>query len=133
TYTGLLAAGSTGAQVAAILAGSDEYFQTRGGGSNDGFLSALYQDALRRQVDASGQASFTQLLQAGASRIDVALSVLNSLESHQDLVAGFYQQFLHRAADPAGLTVYVSALQGGARAEQVVAAILASTEYAPPA
>src|SRR6266849_1187396 len=37
TYTGLLAAGSTSEQVAAILAGSDEYLQTRGGGSNDGF------------------------------------------------------------------------------------------------
>jgi uncharacterized protein GlcG (DUF336 family) len=133
TYTGLLAAGSTAEQVAAILAGSDEYFQTRGGGTNAGFLSALYQDALRRQIDASGQASFTQFLQAGTSRIDVALIVLNSLEYHQDLVAGFYQQFLHRPADPAGLTVYVGALQGGARAEQVVAAILASAEYAPPA
>src|SRR5437016_4419876 len=30
TYTGLLATGSTDEQVAAILAGSDEYFQTRG-------------------------------------------------------------------------------------------------------
>jgi uncharacterized protein GlcG (DUF336 family) len=133
TYTGLLAAGSTSEQVAAILAGSDEYFQTRGGGSNDGFLNALYNDALQRQIDPSGQASFTQMLNAGTSRIQVALIVLGSLEYQQDLVAGYYQQFLHRPADPGGLTAYVNALQGAARDEQVVATILASAEYAPPA
>src|SRR5438552_1142861 len=65
TYTGLLATGSTAEQVAAILAGSDEYFQTRGGGTNNGFLSALYQDAVQRAIDPTGQAGFTQLLNAG--------------------------------------------------------------------
>ncbi|HLJ92030.1 MAG TPA: DUF4214 domain-containing protein [Gemmataceae bacterium] len=131
TYAGLLAMGSTSEQVAAILAGSNEYFQTRGGGTNNGFLSALYQDALQRMIDPSGQAAFTQVLNTGTSRIQVALTILRSQEYQQDLVQGFYQQFLHRSADPGGLTAYVSALQGGAPDAQVVAAILASAEYTP--
>src|SRR5439155_14528423 len=37
TYSALLAGGGTIGRVDAILAGSDEYFQTRAGGNNDGF------------------------------------------------------------------------------------------------
>ena len=68
TYTGLLATTSTVEQVTAILAGSDEYFRTQGGGTNDGFLGALYQDVLQRPIDASGQAGYNQVLNAGTSR-----------------------------------------------------------------
>jgi uncharacterized protein GlcG (DUF336 family) len=132
TFSALLAAGSTVERLDAILAGSEEYFRTRGGGTNDGFLSALYADALQRPIDASGQATFTQLLNAGTSRVDAALILLSSFEYQQDLVQGFYQQFLHRPADSPGLVGYVSVLQAGARDEQVVASILASAEYAPP-
>jgi uncharacterized protein GlcG (DUF336 family) len=133
TFTALLAAGSTVEQLDAILAGSAEYLQTRGGGTNDGFLSALYQDALQRPIDASGQASFTQLLNTGTNRTDAALILLSSAEYHQDLVQSFYQQFLHRPADAGGLSFFVGALQAGAADPQVVAGLLASAEYAPPA
>src|SRR5262249_25839150 len=118
-------------QVEAILAGSPEYFQVRAGGSTDGFLNALYQDALQRAVDASGRAAFSQQLSSGVSRTQVALTILTSAEYRQDLVQSFYQQFLHRSADPVGLGIFTSAFQAGARDEQVVAVILASPEYAP--
>src|SRR5262249_55866610 len=47
--------GGTDEQVQVAITGSPEYFQTRGGGTNDGFLQALYQDALGRPIDSSGQ------------------------------------------------------------------------------
>jgi hypothetical protein len=124
-----LAAGGSIEQLAATIAGSAEYFQDRAGSSNDGFLSALYQDALGRAVDASGQAAFDQALAAGLSRTQAALLLFQSQEYRTDLVQSLYQQFLHRAADPGGLSAFVSALQNGASDAQVVAALMGSAEY----
>ena len=128
-YVAFLEAGGTVEQVAAAIAGSTEYFQTRGGGTNNGFLSALYQDVLNRPIDASGQASLTQLLANGASHTQVVSILLASTEYQQDLVQSFYQRFLHRAADPGGLATYTGALQQGMRNEAVIAALLSSMEF----
>ncbi len=54
-FTIILDQGGTDEQIAAIVAGSGEYFQNRGKGTNDGFLDAFYQDALNRPVDAAGR------------------------------------------------------------------------------
>ena len=62
TFTTLLANGGTLEQVEVAIAGSPEYFQTRGGGQMTGFLNALYMDALGRAVDPTGQAVFGQAL-----------------------------------------------------------------------
>src|SRR5207248_4914976 len=51
TFVNLLGSGGTVEQLEAALSGSAEYFQNRGGGTNDGFLAALYQDALGRPLD----------------------------------------------------------------------------------
>ena len=55
---GFFSAGGTVEQFIAILAGSQEYFQNRGGASNNGFLSALFQDALGRAIGPGGLAFF---------------------------------------------------------------------------
>ncbi|HEV3447868.1 MAG TPA: DUF4214 domain-containing protein, partial [Gemmataceae bacterium] len=112
-FTNFLGLGGTPEQVAALLAGSPEYFQSRGGSSNDGFLNALYADVLHRTVDAGGRTSFDQLLGMGVSRIYVANVILTSQEYRQDLVQSYYQRFLHRAADTSGLSGFVSAFQSG--------------------
>ncbi|HEV3082905.1 MAG TPA: DUF4214 domain-containing protein [Gemmataceae bacterium] len=132
-FTNFLGFGGTPEQVAALLAGSAEYFQSRGGSSNDGFLNALYADVLHRTVDAGGRTSFDQLLGMGVSRIYVANVILTSQEYRQDLVQSYYQRFLHRAADTAGLTGFVSVLQSGGTDNTVIASILSSEEYAPGA
>jgi len=132
-FTNFLGLGGTPEQVAALLAGSPEYFQSRGGSSNDGFLNALYADVLHRTVDAGGRTSFDQLLGMGVSRIYVANVILTSQEYRQDLVQSYYQRFLHRAADTAGLTGFVSILQSGGTDNTVIASILSSEEYAPGA
>jgi hypothetical protein len=111
TYTAFLASGGTDEQVAAALAGSQEYFQNRGGASNNGFLTALYQDVLNRAIDTGGLQTFTQLLANGTTRTQVAAILLSSTEYLTNLVQGIYVKYLRRAADPSGLSGFVTALQ----------------------
>jgi uncharacterized protein GlcG (DUF336 family) len=129
TFGPFLAAGGTIEQVSALVAGSDEFFQTQGGSNNDGFLSALYQDLLQRPIDPTGQAVFTQELNSGVTRFQVAMQVISSGEAVTDEVQGFYQQYLGRAADSTGLSMFVGAIQAGVPSTDVVAAILSSSEY----
>jgi hypothetical protein len=129
TFVTFLGSGGTVEQVQALLSGSAEYFQTRAGGTNNGFLDAVYQDALHRAVDPSGRAAFAAALASGTSRGDVATAIFSSQEYRQDLVQGFYQHFLHRAADSGGLDFFVGALAAGASDEQVIAMIVSSDEY----
>jgi hypothetical protein len=128
-FTSFLLLGGTVEQVEALLAASSEYYQVRGGGTNAGFLTALYQDGLNRALDPTGQAAFSQALAQGVSRHDVATALFASDEYERDLVSGYYSRFLHRDADPSGLTAFSSALRQGLRDEAVVAAITASDEY----
>jgi hypothetical protein len=125
----MLNAGDTIEEVAAFIAGSPEFFQNQRGGTNAGFLNALYEDALGRALDSSGQTTYTGALAAGVNRSQVALAVLTSLEFRENLVQGYYQSFLHRAADPGGLGAFVGDLERGDRDELVIAAIVGSDEY----
>jgi hypothetical protein len=131
-----LAGGGTVEQLAASLAGSDEFFQIRGGGTNAGFANALYQAALNRPVDAAAQAQIVKVLTtagpaaAAALRVQVAATVLNDAgdEYRKNLVAGFYQTFLDRSADP-GSAAWVGLLHAGVRDETVLAYLLGTPEY----
>lgn len=131
-WVGALQAGQTPEQVDAALVGSPEYFQNRGGGTNSGFLTALYQDALNRAPDAGGQAFFTAQLNGGTGTAQVAAEVFASTEYQQDLVKGYYQTFLHRTADTMGLNYFVGLLQSGSKDRDVIAALLASGEFFAP-
>jgi uncharacterized protein GlcG (DUF336 family) len=131
TYVGFLQSGGTIEQVGAAIAGSAEYFQTRGGGTNDGFLNALYQDVLQRSVDPSGRATYDQLLVAGTTPQQVATILYSSSEYQQDLVEALYQRYLNRAADPTGLSAFTGLLASGWTDNQVAAALISSTEFAP--
>lgn len=129
-FTSFLANGGTVEQVQAALAGSPEYLRTRGGGTNDGFLDALYHDAFNRAVDPSGRSTFDQALANGLTPAQVATLIFSSAEYQRDLVQSLYQRLLHRAADNGGLSAFTAALQAGVRDEQVIAAIVGSDEYA---
>src|SRR5262249_51221007 len=115
-WTGFLRQGNTIEQMDAGIVGSAEYFQTRGGGTNNGFLTAPYQDALGRAVDPAGQNSFTQQLPGGVTNAvatagggtaggmttaQVAGQVFASAEFQQGLVKSDYALLLNRAADNA--------------------------------
>jgi len=129
TFVTFLSAGGTLEQVKSFLAGSAEYLQARGGGTNDGFLGALYQDALSRSPDAGGSATFTQALNRGLSRQQVAAAVFASPEYLRDFVASLYQLYLHRAADDGGLNGFVASLSLGIPDQEVISAILGSDEF----
>jgi uncharacterized repeat protein (TIGR01451 family) len=128
-FVNFLESGGTVEQMEAQIAGSPEYFQSRGGGTNDGFLNALYQDGLGRAVDAGGRATWDQALASGLSRTQVAELIFSSPEYEKDLVNNYYTTYLRRQADPAGLNGWAALLLGGVRDEQVLADILASAEY----
>jgi hypothetical protein len=129
TFVTFLNGGGTLQQVKAILTSSAEYLQGRGGATDTGFLTALYQDTLNRSPDAGGLDAFTQALNQGATRQQVAMVIFGSREYLQDLVASFYQLYLNRPADDAGLNGFVGALEAGVPDQDIVAAILGSDEF----
>src|SRR5262249_31730957 len=102
SFTALLANEGTVEGVQARVVASPEYAQLHGG-SDAGFLDALYGDALGRSVDATGQSRWGQALAGGMTREAVAAAVFASLEYRQALVRGDYQADLHRPADGPGL------------------------------
>jgi len=129
-FLNLLANGGTDEQVAAMVLGSSEYFQTRGGSSNNGFLTAMYQDLFNRAPDANALSNFTQALASGAAtRTQVAAVVLASPEYEHTLIQSDFQLLLHRSADNTGLAFYTNSFAGGARDEDVLNSIFASPEF----
>jgi hypothetical protein len=133
-WVNYLLAGNTVEQLASLLVGSVEFFITQGGGTNSGFLNAMYMNALNRPVDSSGLSSWLPLLNAGVQRGSIAYAIIDSTEGLDIVVGGFYQKFLHRTPDPAGLAGWVTAIQRGPlhvglTDEQVIAAFIGSDEY----
>jgi hypothetical protein len=128
-FSQLMLQGVTIEQVAAVLIGSNEFFVVQGGGTNNGFLNALYQDALGRPIDPGGLAWWNSVLAAGVSRTQVAAQILATVEYRQGVVRAAYQQLLGRAADPGGLTCWTNALNAGATDQQLNAALAGSEEY----
>jgi hypothetical protein len=115
-------------QLRAALLGSDEYYQ-RAGGTDDGFVAALYRDVLGRTPDPAGAAAATAALQSGVSRSDLAYSVLVSSEGTAVLGQNLYQRFLHRDIDAGGRDALLTARQHGVGEQNLIADLLASPEY----
>jgi uncharacterized protein GlcG (DUF336 family) len=113
----------------AQLLGSPEYYRNRGGGTDDGFITALYADLLGRAADPGARTFLGQALARGIPRTQVAAAVLASDEYRQDLVQSFYGRFLGRAADAGGLAAYTAFLRQGGRDEYVISALVGSDEY----
>src|SRR5207245_4564973 len=80
TWVGFLADGGTMVQLEAMILGSPEYFNVHGGGTNAGFINAIYHDALGRSPDPGGALFYSELLANGSSPVAVAQAVLNSSE-----------------------------------------------------
>ena len=68
--------------LAALLIASDEYYQVQGGGTNAGFLNAVYEDVLCRQISADEIDDRDDDFDDGfESRQDIAESILESDEA----------------------------------------------------
>src|SRR5262249_2987667 len=88
-FLAFMAGGGTDEQVGEILVGSSEFYQ-KAGGTNDGFLNALYLDALNRGVDPQGRSTFDQFLASGGTTQQVATIILTSNEYRTDLIQSWY-------------------------------------------
>jgi hypothetical protein len=120
--------GATAQDVEAGILGSDEYVTNFGGGTQAGFVSAVYQDVLGRSVDPSGASYWAGVFASGATPAQVAQGILTSDEARTNFVQSSYQTLLGRAGDD-GVAYWLPLLQQGARHEDVLAGIVGSDEF----
>src|SRR5262249_7409507 len=99
-------------------------------GSNQLFVTQLYQDLLRRAPDSGGLTFWTgRLNQNQATRSPVTVGVLARPGFRLQAVQDIYHKFLQRDADPTGLNGWTQFLLRGNTLEQLEAQIVASPEY----
>ncbi len=129
-WTAFLAQGGTSQRLDVLLFDSVEFFQVQGGGTNDGYLQALYRIVLNRTVDGLGQQLWSARFAANSPRGAIAEEIVASTEAQQRVVDQIFRTYLRRAPETAALNAFVTALQNGsATRELVIAAVTASTEY----
>jgi hypothetical protein len=122
-----LSAGGTWDGIRTTFMASNEYYR-RAGGTDAGFLSAIYRDVLGRAIDAVGQREFSNLLE-DTSRETVVKRLLASDEANDKKVAAVYDELLGRSANAAEIDFYSSLLARGAKEDQIISAFVASDEY----
>ncbi|HJT34020.1 MAG TPA: DUF4214 domain-containing protein [Pirellulales bacterium] len=128
SFVTALVDGATLDQVAASIVGSPEFYRTQGGGSDSGFLNALYQDALGRPIDAQGMSYFEQQL-SHEGHAAVAAQVFGSPEYRDALVNEDFMLLLDRPAEASAQSFYAGQLAHGTSNDAILAAIAASDEY----
>ncbi|MGH7749396.1 MAG: DUF4214 domain-containing protein, partial [Candidatus Dormibacteria bacterium] len=114
--------------VTAGIAASQEYF-ARAGGSNDGYVSALYHDLLRHAADASARATWVDQLNRGASRVSVASNIRRSAEGQGVVVDAAYRQLLGRPATGPERTNLANAMVHGLSDQAMLASLIQTDEY----
>src|SRR5579871_1837398 len=93
------------------------------------FVDGLYRHILGRSADAANLVGWVQMLQNGASRVQIVEVIWTSPEHRGLEVDRLYETFLHRNADAAGRTSWMNALLGGASEMDVARALIASPEF----
>lgn len=120
--------GGTEEELQAGLLGSEEFF-SRGGGTNLGFLEALYSLVLGRSPESAGAHGWDQILQRGTPRGAVALAVLFSDENLRREAEDLYDRLLVRTPDAGGIEAFVTALRQKTRRDIIYAVMAGSEEY----
>jgi subtilisin family serine protease/subtilisin-like proprotein convertase family protein len=93
------------------------------------YVEKLYQSVLSRTASDSDNLGWTAALDSGVSRVQVALTFLNSPEFQRNLINSVYQQLLARPADFGGLNFWLGEMQAGVPIETIMVAIASSPEY----
>jgi len=127
TYMAFLQRGGSVEALREVLLSSDEYFVGSGGGTNEGFVTALYHDVFGRAPDAAGLAAYERMLST-VSRGLVAQEFISSKEGSQDRVQQIYQALLVRPADASGLQTYSDVLIHGGSEASIIEALASSSE-----
>lgn len=130
TWTSLLANGGTLADVAAAISVSAEAQVLDA--SNGTFVESLYEAALGREADEAGLQNWVSQLFNGASRAEIAQSIVGSAEAaskaNSDFIDSLYQSALDRTADDAGKAHWAAQLEAGASQADVALGIVGSPE-----
>lgn len=116
-------------RTSALLINSDEYYYQRAGGTLDGFITAVFEDALKRPPSASDLAYFGYQLTHGMSHIEFATTILNSNEFEVRQVNNLFERYLGRAADPYGLQAFVNNFNSGYGTESNTETLLDTPEF----
>src|SRR5262249_29000811 len=124
-----LKSGGTSTQLEAFLLSSPEYFFGHGGGTNQGFVNALFHDVTGQSPDPGAALVYNQFLAGGGPRAVVASQVVNSPGAALVRVQQEYLDFLRRGLDPSGQFTWVTYELSGGPDELVIASIISSPEY----
>lgn len=126
-FATLLTRGMSAEQLDELLVTSPEYWQASGG-DNEGFLKALWADALDRPgIDPEALAYFGNFLSHGGTRAQVAQHVFGSREFAQETVESLFLHYLNRPSG--GDLPEVQFLMNGGSANALAVQLIASTEY----
>jgi hypothetical protein len=121
--------GGTLQELKAEIFASPEYFLRRGGGTNAGFVTAVYDDLFARLPDPGGALIWTLNLDRGVPRILVAWMILQSPEATAVRVGDLYGEVLHRPADANGMSYFALVLSQGMSDDVALAIMAGSAEY----
>lgn len=116
-------------RTAALLINSDEYYNQRAGGTLDGFITSVFEDALKRSPNPNDLAYFDYQLTHGMTHIEFATIVLNSYEYEARQTNQLYERYLGRPADPTGLAAFVNNNNLGYFTETNTETMLDSNEF----
>lgn len=109
-FGGALRRGGSLESLTAAMLGSPE---RSGSLSDNQFVGEMYYVILNRPADAAGAEAFAGALRSGASRADVALSMLESPEASRRVAANLYQSVLGRIPSPDEAEGWAGRLAGG--------------------
>lgn len=115
-------------RTSAMMISSDEFYNDAGG-TPDGFITAAFQDTLKRAPTASDLAYFNNQLAHGVTRIEIAGELLSSYEGLAVQINGLFERYLGRAADPYGLQTFVYNFNSGYGTDSNTETLLISPEF----
>ena len=127
-WTARMRQGLTDEHLEAGFIGSAEFFQ-KAGGTNQGWVDAMYQSLLGRGADTAGETYWVGQLAGGAERADVAFGFSGSLERERQRIQDDYFQYLGRTADQQGVDYWINQFANGVPNEQLITGFVASDEY----
>ncbi len=127
-WTSRMSGGLSDELLEAGFIGSPEFYQ-ESGGTDKGWVDALYQDLLGRNADPAGEAAWLEALAAGASRAAVAYGFAASIERESQHVTALYQKYLGRTAGTLEIDYWVGQFGAGATDEDIVTGFACSDEF----
>jgi hypothetical protein len=128
SWTAAMDVGLTDEQLEANFIGSPEFY-AHAGGTDRGWVDAMYFDLLGRAADPAGEAAWVESLALGVSRSAVAYDFASSPEREADRIQADYQQFLGRTANQSEVVNWVNAFRSGMTNENIITGFVASDEF----